>query len=89
MATIEELTKMGFAIVRLNPEGRVICDYCNTDFTDSDQWGGVLFNHSAYCPQCAGHLIEMADKYGERHYLTFPKEREEFRAFVYRIRKER
>jgi hypothetical protein len=30
----------------------VVCDYCNADYTESDEGGGVLLGSYAVCPAC-------------------------------------
>lgn len=31
----------------------VVCDFCNGDFTDSEEQGGSLVGSYALCPECA------------------------------------
>lgn len=31
----------------------VVCDYCNDDYTNSDESGGILLHNEAVCPMCA------------------------------------
>jgi hypothetical protein len=82
----EYFRAMGWEIITLEAGNRVVCDYCNEEYTDSDEIGGVLFNRSAYCPKCADRIITGAKKYNEEKYLQYPLEGESFCNFVYRIR---
>ena len=86
MSTEEYFKAMGWEVIRLEAGNTVVCDSCNDEFTNSDKKGGVLFNRSAYCPNCAPNIISGAKKYNEEKYLQFPHEDESFRDFVYRIR---
>lgn len=35
----------------------VLCDFCNEDYTDSPDKGGILFRSYAICPKCATKTI--------------------------------
>jgi hydrogenase maturation factor HypF (carbamoyltransferase family) len=65
----------------------VLCDSCSSDYTASDEPGGILFGSNACCPVCAPQMEISALKYNEEKYI---KDRampgESFRDFVYRIR---
>lgn len=37
-------------------DGIVICDYCDKDYTHSNETGGVIFERNAACPDCAPRL---------------------------------
>jgi hypothetical protein len=39
-------------IFRIDIGDTVVCDYCNTDYSDSDEQGGILLGSSAICPTC-------------------------------------
>lgn len=43
----------------------VVCDFCNKDYTDSDESGGVLIGSYAVCPNCAPDAVQSAEKHGE------------------------
>lgn len=47
----------------------VVCDSCDTDYTDSDAKGGFIFDSSAYCPKCAERSINNIRRYGEEHHI--------------------
>lgn len=34
----------------------VICDRCNTDYTESDETGGLIIGSWAYCPKCVKEI---------------------------------
>ncbi len=39
-------------VIWLEMGDRVVCDYCNADFTDSDESGGIYgFGSKAICPE--------------------------------------
>lgn len=35
----------------------VLCDFCNDDYTDSPEQGGLLFCSNALCPKCAAKTL--------------------------------
>jgi len=39
-------------IFRIDIGDMVVCDYCNADYSESDEQGGVLLGSSAICPTC-------------------------------------
>lgn len=62
-------------------EDEVICDFCNGDYSDSDELGGVLIGSYAVCPECASPALQIrADEVS--------REGESFKDFVLRIRQE-
>lgn len=48
-------------IIKVDVGDDVICDFCNDDYTESDEVGGVLVGSYAICPKCAGRLKEEPD----------------------------
>lgn len=48
----------------------VLCDICNTDYTDSKETGGILFGSYAVCPKCAPKMELDAKKYNEEKYIA-------------------
>ena len=65
----------------------VLCDVCNTNYTNSEDSGGFLFGSYAYCPKCADSKIGSIRSYGEEHYINaWCYEDESFADFVRRIR---
>jgi hypothetical protein len=66
---------------------KVICDYCDKDYTNSNETGGFLFGSYATCPECAPRIIENARKYGEENHIRAicPPELS-FRDWVYTLR---
>ena len=48
----------------------VVCDLCNTDFTASDESGGILFGSYAACPKCTPRLEADAQKYNEENNIV-------------------
>lgn len=65
----------------------VVCDFCNEDYTDSDEPGGFLFGSYGTCPKCVPR-IEIAAKHHNEEDLI--RERalpgETFKAFSLRMR---
>lgn len=62
-------------------EDEVICDFCNGNYSDSDEQGGILIGSYAICPECATPALQIrADKVS--------REEESFKDFVLRIRRE-
>ena len=47
----------------------VICDLCDTDYTNSTVSGGMIFHHKAVCPNCSSHILEDCKKHGEEHFI--------------------
>lgn len=74
-------------VINVNPGNLVICDYCNTDYTERKDVGGIYFAGYAICPECAPRTMHTIKKYNEERFiLDKAKENESFRDFVYRIR---
>lgn len=48
----------------------VVCDFCNENFTDSEECGGLLFGSYATCPRCVPWLEAKAEQYGEQTFIT-------------------
>lgn len=65
----------------------VACDFCNADYTQSEEQGGVLFTSYAVCPVCAPSCELQIQALGEGAYVRARAEPgETFKAFVIRIR---
>ncbi len=46
--------------------GRLVaCDSCDTDFTDSPDSGGFIFESKGICPKCGPRYRQMAEQHGE------------------------
>lgn len=58
------------ANIKVEMGDRVVCDYCNEDFTNSKLQGGFLFGSYATCPNCAPRALRDAKKYGELNRIT-------------------
>jgi hypothetical protein len=65
----------------------VLCDWCNGDYTESAESGGLIFFGEAVCPSCEPDAREGAKKYGEEDGIEVecPKG-ESFGSWVRRIR---
>lgn len=51
------------------PSNEVFCDFCDTDFTNRDDKGGLLFQSKAICPICAPKTEADAKKYNEERFI--------------------
>ncbi len=59
--------------------GTVVCDFCNEDYTESGEVGGLIFEGYAVCPKCEKpELIKDAD------YVC--RDGESFKHFILRVR---
>ena len=48
----------------------VVCDWCEADYTDRPESGGVLFGSKAACPGCvADGFEERAKSFGEARFI--------------------
>ena len=62
-------------------EDEVFCDFCNGNYSDSDELGGILIGSYAVCPECVTAALQIrADEVA--------REGESFKEFVLRIRRE-
>lgn len=52
--------------IRIEQTDLVLCDFCGTDYTDSDEQGGLLFGSYATCPKCVPKVLRDSARYGER-----------------------
>ena len=67
----------------------VLCDMCNKDYTNSDLVGGILYGTAAYCPECAPSILRNAKEFNEEQFINAVAGLgEQFRHFVYRIRRD-
>ena len=65
----------------------VVCDLCGEDFTLSDKKGGIVFQSSAYCPDCTRGIMPTIILYNEKHFIIATANPDEtFKDFVLRIR---
>ncbi len=62
---------------------RVYCDYCNKDYTDSKESGGIIFGSKAICPECAPEALNRIRGYNEEHFIkAYCPEKMSFHQFV-------
>lgn len=88
---VNMLEKMGihFTIIEIPDNGIVLCDMCNTDYTLSDDKGGILFGDNGVCPNCADRMLPDIERYGETQYINDKAGPDEtFKDFIYRVRKQ-
>ena len=48
----------------------VVCDFCEKDYSDSDECGGFIFQSRSVCPRCAQNVESAAIKYQEDKYIV-------------------
>lgn len=75
-------------VLHVDMEERVVCDYCNEDYTNSNECGGLLFGSYATCPKCADKIVSDAIQFDEVNKIKMrcPPEMR-FYDFVMHIRK--
>lgn len=47
----------------------VVCDICDTDYTESTAQGGFLMQSKAICPQCAPKWLQLLKECNEEHFI--------------------
>lgn len=47
----------------------VVCDWCDKDFTESNECGGILFGSYATCPDCVPRIESSAKRECEEHLI--------------------
>lgn len=70
----------------LDVGNQVLCDFCNVDYTDSDEIGGVLLGSKAACPKCEPGIRQGAREHNEEHLLVYAPEGMMFRVWVLQLR---
>jgi hypothetical protein len=70
-------------VIRVDPGPVVLCDFCNTEYTESDEQGGILIGSNAVCPQCVAGGA--GSKYPHEVKARCP-EGMSFRDWVYSLR---
>jgi len=58
-----------FTTITIDPGDVVLCDYCNKDYTDLKDCGGILFQSKAICPECAPKARERIAHYKEERFI--------------------
>jgi hypothetical protein len=48
----------------------VLCDYCNADYTESDDTGGLIVGSDAVCPRCEPDTREWLRRSGQARAIT-------------------
>ena len=66
---LEKLKEMGAEVIYIDAGNKVICDYCNKDYSNSDKEGGILFQSKAICPDCVSKALERIKGYGEEKFI--------------------
>jgi len=56
-------------IIHVEPGRLVLCDWCDQDFTESQQTGGFMFSNYATGPCCAARIERNATRSGEAHLI--------------------
>jgi hypothetical protein len=75
----EAKIKMPHEIIFVDCGDDVLCDFCNGDYTKSEETGGCQVGSYAICPKCAKKLEAVPDQRAAKN--------ETFRDFVYRLRR--
>ena len=77
-----------FAIITIEAGDTVLCDLCNTDYTSSNECGGLIFCSNAVCPECESQLLAEATTHGEQKFIRARcPENQSFADFVRQYRK--
>ncbi len=58
------------SVIRVDPGRMVLCDFCNKDWTNSKQSGGMMFSSYAVCPDCEAEQRASIKMYKEEHLIT-------------------
>ena len=62
--------KLGDLIETIDIGDQVMCDICNTDYTnDNVSKGGILFGSKAVCPKCIPRMEQNIIKYHEEEFI--------------------
>lgn len=65
----------------------VLCDYCDKEYTDSDETGGAMIGSYAVCPKCLPKAIKSCKEYKETNIIhAVCPDNMSFKEFVYNIR---
>jgi len=65
----------------------VVCDFCDREYTNSEEKGGLLFQSRGICPVCTPKMLKDAELYGEERFIrAVANDGETFKAFILRIR---
>ena len=48
---------------------KVICDYCDHDYTESTLPGGLIFESKAVCPRCEPRIRASIRHYNEKRHI--------------------
>ena len=65
----ESMQEVFGEIVKLD-DSRVLCDFCNKDWTDSNVSGGIMFSGKSCCPECEPGIEETALQNDEERHIT-------------------
>lgn len=83
----DEFTSFFDTVIVIDIGTKVLCDYCNKEYTPEDGiTGGILFNRDAVCPDCSPRIEKAAHKYEEMKFVKHPNQGETFYNFVMRMR---
>lgn len=66
----KRMVALGATVISIDPGNMVVCDFCNKDWTDSKQSGGMLFSSYAVCPDCEAEQRKSIKSYNEEHLIT-------------------
>ena len=69
MKTTRHQVAPDIEVIHIDPGNSVICDYCNKDWTDSPESGGLLFQSKAVCPDCELDTLKSINHYNEQKFI--------------------
>ena len=58
-----------WTVIEVDAGDCVLCDFCNDDYTTSNESGGMIFCSNAVCPKCTPKTLADAEGYGELDYV--------------------
>jgi len=66
---LEQCVDAGFVIIMKDDLGKVVCDFCDKDWSNSDQSGGFLFQSKAVCPDCEPRFMDRVKQHHEQSFI--------------------
>jgi hypothetical protein len=74
-------------IIVIDLGNKVLCDFCNKDWTNKDKSGGFIFGSKAVCPDCEKRILKNINKYDEQRFINgICKKKQSFYKFVLEYR---
>lgn len=57
-------------VIKIDAKNTVLCDFCNKDYTNLPDEGGLLYEGYAACPKCEKDIIKKTVVNEETHLIT-------------------